>query len=65
MSEEVSWADLLAEVVERLAVKHESITYIFNDLEFERIAVAGQKSALPAGRVKVNGKLTITSSKSA
>lgn len=64
MSEEISWADLLAEVVERLALKHESITYEFEDLEFERIPVEGARSALPAGRIKLNGKLTITSTKS-
>jgi len=59
-SAEGEWVNLLAEVFERLTDKHASITYAFNDVTFEldKSNIGGK--FLPAGKIKINGKITIT-----
>ena len=59
-SQEGEWVNLLAEVFERLTAKHASITYDFNDVTFEADRAESTGKFLPQGRVKVNGKITIT-----
>ncbi|HIH45858.1 MAG TPA: hypothetical protein HA292_02065 [Candidatus Nitrosotenuis sp.] len=62
MTEEQEWASLLSEVFDRLTTKHAAITYEFKDL-----VVAGEKKGpsgpIPTGKVTLNGKLTISTSK--
>lgn len=59
-SAEGEWINLLAEVFERLTDKHASITYAFNDvtIELDRSNTGGKY--LPAAKIKINGKITIT-----
>jgi len=60
-SNEGEWVNLLAEVFERLTAKHASITYDFNDVTFEAERTDDSDiKYLPTGRVKINGKITIT-----
>lgn len=59
-SAEGEWINLLAEVFERLTDKHASITYAFNDVTFEADKESGPGKFLPAGKIKINGKITIT-----
>ena len=58
-SEEGEWVNLLAEVFERLTDKHASITYDFKDVTFEADRTNTAGKFLPAGKVKINGKITI------
>ena len=59
-SAEGEWVNLLAEVFERLTDKHASITYNFNDVTFELDKSNTGEKFLPAGKIKINGKITIT-----
>ncbi|MDH3312279.1 MAG: hypothetical protein OEM28_03920 [Nitrosopumilus sp.] len=59
MAEEQEWANLLAEIFEKLTQKHASITYEFEDLSMNgRIEKEGK--VIPTGTVSLTGKLTIT-----
>ncbi len=59
MAEEQEWANLLAEVFDKLTEKHASITYDFNDLEMKgRVERNGE--VVPTGTVSLTGKLTIS-----
>ncbi len=60
VTQEGEWVSLLAEVFERLTSKHTSITYEFNDVIFEADRVGEAGKFLPAGKVKINGKISIT-----
>lgn len=59
-SAEGEWVNLLAEIFERLTDKHASITYAFNDVTFELDKSNTGGKFLPAGKIKINGKITIT-----
>ena len=59
MAEEQEWANLLAEVFDKLTQKHASITYDFENLEMKGIIEKGGKK-VPTGTVSLSGKLTIT-----
>ena len=59
-SAEGEWVNLLAEVFERLTDKHASITYNFNDVTFELDKSNTGGKFIPAGKIKINGKITIT-----
>jgi hypothetical protein len=59
MAEEQEWANLLAEVFDKLTAKHASITYEFDDLEMKGRVERGGK-VVPTGTVSLKGKLTIT-----
>lgn len=59
MAEEQEWANLLAEIFDKLTQKHASITYDFEDLEMKGwIEKEGAK--IPTGTIALTGKLTIT-----
>ncbi|MFB5632822.1 MAG: hypothetical protein ACE5Q9_05810 [Nitrosopumilus sp.] len=59
MAEEQEWANLLAEVFDKLTEKHAAITYQFDDLEMKgRVERNGK--VVPTGTVSLKGKLTIT-----
>jgi len=59
MAEEQEWANLLAEIFEKLTQKHASITYDFENLEMAgKIIKDGE--VVPTGTVSLSGKLTIT-----
>lgn len=59
MPEEQEWANLLAEVFDKLTEKHASITYDFDNLEMNgKVERAGK--IVPTGTVSLKGKLTIT-----
>jgi len=59
MAEEQEWANLLAEVFDKLTQKHASITYAFDDLEMSGKIEKGGK-IVPTGTISLKGKLTIT-----
>ena len=59
MREGQEWANLLAEVFDKLTQKHASITYDFENLEMKGI-VGKEDKAIPTGTVSLTGKLTIT-----
>ena len=59
MAEEQEWANLLAEVFDKLTEKHASITYNFDNLEMSGKVDRGGKQ-VPTGIVSLKGKLTIT-----
>ena len=59
MREEQEWANLLAEVFDKLTQKHASITYDFENLQMKGI-VEKEGKAVPTGTVSLTGKLTIT-----
>ena len=59
MAEEQEWANLLAEVFDKLTQKHASITYAFDNLEMKGKVEKGGK-IIPTGTVSLTGKLTIT-----
>lgn len=59
MAEEQEWANLLAEVFDKLTEKHASITYNFDNLEMAGKVDRGGKQ-VPTGVVSLKGKLTIT-----
>jgi len=59
MAEEQEWANLLAEIFDKLTQKHASITYDFENLEMKGKVERGGK-VIPTGTVSLSGKLTIT-----
>ena len=59
MTEEQEWANLLAEIFDKLTAKHASITYDFENLEMKGQVDRGGKK-VPTGTVMLTGKLTIT-----
>ncbi|MDH3277006.1 MAG: hypothetical protein OEM21_02790 [Nitrosopumilus sp.] len=59
MAEEQEWANLLAEIFDKLTEKHATITYDFENLEMKgKVERAGK--TVPTGTVSLTGKLTIT-----
>ena len=61
-TEEQEWANLLAEIFDKLTQKHASITYDFDDLEMAG-KIMKDKQVVPTGTVSLSGKLTITATK--
>ena len=59
MAEEQEWANLLAEIFDKLTQKHASITYDFENLEMAGKIIKGG-AVVPTGTVSLSGKLTIT-----
>ena len=59
MAEEQEWANLLAEIFEKLTQKHASITYDFDNLAMQG-EVEKNGKVMPTGTVSLSGKLTIT-----
>jgi|TARA_B100001750_G_scaffold201216_1_gene175848 predicted transcriptional regulator len=59
MTEEQEWANLLAEVFDKLTAKHAAITYNFDNLEMSGVVERNGKRQ-PTGTVALSGKLTIT-----
>ena len=59
MAEEQEWANLLAEIFEKLTQKHASITYDFDNLAMQG-KVEKNGKVVPTGTVSLSGKLTIT-----
>ena len=59
MVEEQEWANLLAEIFDKLTQKHASITYDFENLEIKG-KVERNGKLIPTGSVSLTGKLTIT-----
>ncbi len=59
MAEEQEWANLLAEVFDKLTEKHASISYNFDNLEMAGKVDRNGKQ-VPTGTVSLKGKLTIT-----
>ncbi|HEY5735924.1 MAG TPA: hypothetical protein VIS47_05125 [Nitrosopumilus sp.] len=59
MAEQQEWANLLAEIFDKLTQKHASITYDFDDLALKGVIQKDGKP-VPTGVVSLSGKLTIT-----
>jgi nucleoid DNA-binding protein len=59
MAEQQEWANLLAEIFEKLTEKHASITYDFGNLELQG-KIQKEGKVIPTGTVSLTGKLTIT-----
>ena len=59
MAEEQEWANLLAEIFDKLTQKHASITYDFENLEMTG-KIEKEGKTVPTGTVTLTGKLTIT-----
>ena len=59
MAEEQEWANLLAEIFDKLTEKHATITYDFENLEMKG-KVERNGKVVPTGTVSLAGKLTIT-----
>lgn len=59
-SAEKEWVNLLAEVFERLTDKHPKISCEFANVDFEGKTPNSQGEFLPAGKVNINGKITIS-----
>jgi|TARA_B100001750_G_scaffold33397_1_gene23302 predicted transcriptional regulator len=59
MTEEQEWANLLAEVFDKLTAKHAAITYKFDKLEMTGTVERNGKK-VPTGTVILTGGLTIT-----
>ncbi|NND87187.1 MAG: hypothetical protein HKM23_07705 [Nitrosopumilus sp.] len=59
MAEEQEWANLLAEVFDKLTEKHASITYNFDGLEMKG-KIERDGKTIPTGTVALTGNLTIT-----
>ena len=59
MTEEQEWANLLAEVFDKLTAKHAASTYNFDNLEMSGVVERNGKRQ-PTGTVALSGKLTIT-----
>jgi len=57
----LEWVGLLAEVFERMSAANATITYDFDNVTFEASRVEAGGKALPSGKVRINGKITITS----
>tara|TARA_Y100001949_G_C15849278_1_gene269866 strand:- start:400 stop:612 length:213 start_codon:yes stop_codon:yes gene_type:complete len=62
VSQEGEWTNLLAEVFERLTAQHTSTTFEFNDMTFEADKLGTTTKYLPTGKIRINGKITITAS---
>lgn len=60
-SAESEWVGLLAEVFERMSAANATITYDFDNVTFEASRVEAGGKALPSGKVRINGRITITS----
>ena len=60
-SAESEWVGVLAEVFERLSATNTTITYDFKDVTFEADKVQAGGKILPSGKLKINGRVTITS----
>ena len=58
-TEEQEWANLLAEIFDKLTQKHAAITYEFDNLEMAG-KIMKDKQVVPTGTVSLSGKLTIT-----
>jgi len=61
-TEEQEWANLLAEIFDKLTQKHAAITYDFDNLEMAG-KIMKDKQVVPTGTVSLSGKLTITAKK--
>ena len=61
-TEEQEWANLLAEIFDKLTQKHASITYHFDNLEMAG-KIMKNEQVVPTGTVSLTGKLTITATK--
>ena len=61
-TEEQEWANLLAEIFDKLTQKHASITYHFDNLEMAG-KIMKDKQVVPTGTVSLTGNLTITATK--
>ncbi|HJJ21146.1 MAG: hypothetical protein O2834_00780 [Crenarchaeota archaeon] len=62
MAEEQEWANLLAEIFEKLTEKHAAITYDFHNLEMAG-KIMKDNVVVPTGTISLSGKLTITATK--
>jgi hypothetical protein len=62
VNEEQEWANLLAEIFDKLTQKHAAITYDFDNLEMAG-KIMKDKQVVPTGTVSLSGKLTITAKK--
>ena len=58
-TEEQEWANLLAEIFDKLTQKHAAITYEFDNLEMAG-KIMKDKQVVPTGTASLSGKLTIT-----
>ena len=58
-TEEQEWANLLAEIFDKLTQKHAAITYEFDYLVMA-CKIMKDKQVVPTGTVSLSGKLTIT-----
>ena len=61
-TEEQEWANLLAEIFDKLTQKHAAITYDFDNLEMAG-KIMKDKQVVPTGTVSLSGKRTITAKK--
>ena len=61
-TEEQEWANLLAEIFDKLTQKNAAITYDFDNLEMAG-KIMKDKQVVPTGTVSLSGKLTITAKK--
>ena len=61
-TEEQEWANLLAEIFDKLTQKHAAITYDFDNLEMAG-KIMKDKQVVPTVTVSLSGKLTITAKK--
>ena len=61
-TEEQEWANLLAEIFDKLTQKHAAITYDFDNLEMAG-KIMKDKQVVQTGTVSLSGKLTITAKK--
>ena len=60
MAEEQEWANLLAEIFDKLTQKHASITYDFENLEMKG-KVEREGKVVPTGTVSLTGRICIFS----
>ena len=58
-TEEQEWANLLAEIFDKLTQTHAAITYEFDNLEMAG-KIMKDKQVVPTGTGSLSGKLTIT-----
>lgn len=60
-SAESEWVSVLAEIFERLSTMNTTITYDFKDVTFETDKIQAGGKSLPSGKLKINGRIMITS----